>query len=116
MEDQKYTDLQEKLSQYAATISNPGKIAIMQQIACRESCESEINEIAGLSRFTVGMNLKYLKKYGLIKGNLTSRNISYCIDYSKLEEFKSLFDQFYNMVMENKDKLNGDKISCNKGK
>ena len=103
---------QEDLARFCASIGNHTRIAILETLACKDSCEATIKEVAGLSKFTVGMNLKYLKKYGLVKGSFTSKNISYCIDYEKLEEFKNLFDTFYNKVTENKLKLDAEKVSC----
>lgn len=58
------------------------------------------------------MNLKYLKRYGLIKGSLTSKNISYCLDYEKFDEFKALFDEFYIIVTKNKSKINAENVPC----
>lgn len=103
---------QEHLARFCASISNPTRIAILETLACKNTCEASINEIAGLSKFTVGMNLKYLKKYGLVKGSFTSKNTSYCLDYERLEEFKNLFDTFYNKVMENKPAMSSENVSC----
>lgn len=33
------------------------------------------------------------------------------IDYKKLEEFKALFDSFYNSVMVNREKVNPEKYN-----
>src|ERR1700761_2444380 len=103
---------QEELARFCAAIGNHTRIAILETLACHESCESDIREVAGLSRFTVGVNLKYLKKYGLIKGSFTSKNISYCIDHEQLDHFKNLFDTFYNKVTENKQKINSVAVCC----
>lgn len=102
----------EELAKFFASFSNTTRLAIVDKMACRDNCEQNIYEVGGLSRFTVGMNLKYLKKYDIIKGSLSSKNISYCLNYEKLEEFKTLFDEFYNKITENKPKLNSEKLSC----
>lgn len=103
---------EEELARFFASLSNTTRIAILEKLACRDNCENNINEIGGLSRFTIGMNIKYLKKHGLIKGSLTSKNISYCLNYNRLDEFKTLFDEFYNKVTQNRTKLNNGDISC----
>lgn len=100
------------LAKFAASISNPTRIAIIETLAFHNNCEGNINEVAGLTKFTVGLNLKYLKKYGLIKGSLTSKNISYCLDFEKLEEFKNAFDEFYNKVTVNKKIINHKNVPC----
>ncbi|MBA2610747.1 MAG: helix-turn-helix transcriptional regulator [Bacteroidetes bacterium] len=103
---------EEDLARFCASLANTTRIAILQTLACRNNCEGNIYEVAGLSKFTVGMNLKYLKRYGLIKGSLSSKNISYCIDFEKLDEFKNAFDEFYNKVTVNKQIINSENVPC----
>ena len=102
----------EELAKFFASFSNTTRLAIVDKMACPNNCEQDIYEVGGQSCFTVGMNLKYLKKYDIIKGSLSSKNISYCLNYEKLEGFENLFDEFYNKVTENKPKLNLEKLSC----
>lgn len=105
---------QEQLSRLCAAMGNPNRIVLMETLASQGQCvKNDFLEIDGLSKFTVGMNLKYLKKFGLINGTFTSKNLSYCIDYKKLEEFKELFDTFYNSMMSNKEKVNPENVNCN---
>lgn len=108
---------QEELSRFCAAMGNPNRIVIMETLASQGNCvKDDFLEIEGLSKFTVGLNLKYLKKFGLINGSFTSRNLSYCIDYKKLEEFKQLFDGFYNTLMVNKEKVNPQNTICSNTK
>lgn len=106
----------DQIAKFCASLSNTSRLAILETLACSGSCAGDINGIAGLSRFTVGMNLKYLKKFGLVKGSLTSKNISYCLDYEKLEEMKKKFDEFYKNITENKPKQEYANGSCAKKK
>lgn len=108
------TKRSEDFARFCASISNHRRIKILEALACKNGCESKIDEVAGLSKFTVAINLKYLKKFGLIKGSFTSKNTSYCIDYQKLEEFKSLFDAFYNDLVTNKPRTNSEMPCINK--
>jgi len=104
---------QEELSRFCAAVSNPNRVVILESLACQGNCvKDDFLEIEGLSKFTVGMNLKYLKKFGLINGSFTTRNLCYCIDYKKLEEFKELFDDFYNTLVSNKEKVNPKNEIC----
>jgi DNA-binding transcriptional ArsR family regulator len=101
------------LAKLCATLSNPTRIAILEKLACGDQCvKGEFLNIEGLSRFTVGQNLKELKKHGLIKGTLSSRSITYCLDYEKLEAFKSLFDDLYSTLIKNKERVNPTNSSC----
>lgn len=108
-----YNNRQKTLSRFCASMANPTRIAILETLAVQENCNTDIIEIPGLSKFTVQQNLKYLKKFDLINGGLDSKKISYCIDYKKLKEFKNLFDEFYNKVIESKAEVNPENIPCN---
>jgi hypothetical protein len=93
-----------RLAKMAGCIANPTFIAIMEVLARKGNCvKDDFIHIEGISRLTVALNLKYLKKYGLINGSLTARNLSYCLNYDKIEEFKMLFDEFYRRIMQSRD-------------
>lgn len=107
------TNRQEELSRFCAAMGNPNRIVILETLACQGNCvKDDFLEIEGLSKYTVGMNLKYLKKFGLINGTFTTRNLSYCIDYKKLEEFKELFDDFCTTLISTKEKVNPENQTC----
>jgi hypothetical protein len=90
------------LSRFCACFGNPTILAILEELAKRGDSDKEhFLELKGVSSFTINMNLKYLKKYGLVKGSL-SPETPYCIDYEGLEEGKKQFDAFYNKLMKNK--------------
>jgi len=106
---------QVKLAHFCAAIGNPTRVVIMETLAAKHSCVTdEIIDISGLSKFTVGANLKSLKKSGLINGSFGIKNLYYCINYKQLEEFKSIFDEFYNKIIENKQKINPENVICSK--
>lgn len=108
---------QDELARFCAALGNPNRIVILETLASQGNCiKDDFLDIDGLSKFTVGMNLKYLKKFELINGTFTTRNLSYCIDYKKLDEFKELFDSFYNTVMINREKVNPQNAICNNTK
>lgn len=101
------------LSRFSAALGNPTRIAILDSLASHEHCvKGDFLEIPGISRFTVGQNLKELKKYGLVNGSFTSKKITYCLDYDKLEEFKLLFDNFYNSLVKNRNSVNPENEIC----
>ncbi len=103
----------EILSRYCAALGNPNRILLLEPLASEAKCiKDDVLEIQGLSKFTVGVNLKYLKKFGLINGTFTSRNLSYCIDYKKLEEFKLLFDDLYKTLTLNRSEINPENKIC----
>lgn len=69
-------------------------------------------EMGEVSKFTVGQNVKQLAKLGLINGSFTRKTMSYCINYEKLEEWKSAADELYNSLVKNKDKVNPNNSPC----
>lgn len=107
-----HSDNHKELSRFCASLGNPSRIAILETLTNRVNCNTDIIEIQGLSKFTVQQNLKYLKKFGLINGGVNARKISYCIDYEKVEEFKTMFDDFYNKIMAHKAQVNPENVPC----
>lgn len=107
----------ETLARYCGTLSNPRRIALLKAIASNSNCvKDNFVEVEGLNKFAVGMNLKYLKKFELVNGTFTTKKLQYCINYKKLEEFKSLFDDFYNSIIENKENIGITDKNCNSTK
>lgn len=105
------------LSRFCGTLSNPRRIALLKALASNSNCvKDNFVEVDGLNKFAVGMNLKYLKKFGLVNGTFTTKKLQYCINYEKLEEFKILFDDFYNSVIENKESIGSTNENCSNNK
>jgi len=58
--------------------------------------------------------VKQLARVGLINGSFTKNTMSYCIDYDKREEWKSVMDELYNSWIKNKNKVNPSNAPCPK--
>ena len=107
----------ETLARFCGALSNQRRIALLAAVASNSNCvKDSYVEVEGLNKFAVGMNLKYLKKFGLVNGTFTSKKLQYCINYEQLEEFKGLFDEFYNSIIENKANIGSKSESCNNAK
>lgn len=103
----------ETLARYCGTLSNQRRVALLAEIAANSNCvKDSFVEVEGLNKFAVGMNLKYLKKYGLVNGTITTKQLQYCINYEKLEEFKTLFDQFYTSLIQHKSTVGITNQNC----
>ena len=101
-----------KLARYCASLANPRRASLIEAIASNPNCiRNTYVEVDGLNKFAVGMNLKYLKKFGIVNGVLTTKHLEYCLNYEGIEEFKLLFDDFYNKVIAHKNKVNQE--TCN---
>lgn len=91
-------------------LSNPTRISLLEKLACEGSCvKDDFIDIDGLSKFTVGMNLKYLKKFEIINGNLSSKNLSYC---KKVDELKKMFDEFYERINKDRGNIDANNGNC----
>lgn len=100
------------LALFFGALANPSRIALLKNIAHKDACISDESVgVKGLSSFTVNVNLRYLKKYGLITGDLSSRKRSYCVNHKKIEELKQLFDAFYLQI---NDKSRSDNKACSR--
>lgn len=102
-----------ELARLCGSMSNPSRIALLEKLACDGSCiKDDFIELEGMSKFTVGMNLKYLKKFELINGNLSSKKLSYCLNYKKLDELKKMFDEFYERLNRNRGNIDANNGNC----
>lgn len=91
------------IADIAKAISHPARLAILIEVAKQKSCIcGEIVEVLPLAQSTVSQHLKELKEVGLIKGTVDGTKSCYCINWSKINEFKSLINNF----------LQGEEINC----
>ncbi len=89
-------ELQE-LAKFTKVLSHPARLAILQYLAETKTCISgDISDQLPLSRSTVSQHLKELKELGLIHGEIDGLKINYCLSALKIQEYKKLFDDFFN--------------------
>ena len=85
-----------KLADFAKAISHPARVAILNEIAKKETCTcGEIVEIIPLSQATVSQHLKELKKAGLIEMEEDGTKSRYSIDWKTFKKFGKSFNSFY---------------------
>jgi predicted transcriptional regulator len=102
-----------ELARLCGVLSNSSRIALIEKLACDGTCiKDDFIELNGMSKFTVGINLRYLKKFGIINGTITSKNLSYCINYKKIDELKSMFDEFYENINKSRGNIDANKGNC----
>ena len=86
-----------ELADFANAISHPARVAILKQIAGRETCIcGEIVEVLPLAQSTVSQHLKELKTAGLIKGEIEGTSICYCIDEKVWKEAQGLLNKVFD--------------------
>jgi ArsR family transcriptional regulator, arsenate/arsenite/antimonite-responsive transcriptional repressor len=92
------------LAEFAKAISHPARVAILKEVAQRQSCIcGEIVEVLPLAQSTVSQHLKELKEVGLIVGTVEGVKSCYCINWAAFEKISALFKGFL------------DKTQCCKG-
>lgn len=97
------TELREQedvqLSQWAALLSNPARLAILRYLLKQESCiNADLVEVLGLAQPTVTQHLKALKEAGLVQGQILGDRRNYCLNKSGLQAMQSEFESFFNAL------------------
>jgi ArsR family transcriptional regulator, arsenate/arsenite/antimonite-responsive transcriptional repressor len=100
---EEFADELNYLADIAKAISHPARLAILVEVAKRKECIcGEIVEVLPLAQSTVSQHLKELKDVELIKGTVEGTKSCYCINWSKINEFKTLINNF----------LQGEVMNC----
>ena len=84
------------LSEFARVMGHPARIAIIKELAKRETCIcGEIVEVIPLAQSTISQHLKELKKAGLIQGTVNGVKSCYCINWENFNRLSQEMDQFF---------------------
>jgi ArsR family transcriptional regulator, arsenate/arsenite/antimonite-responsive transcriptional repressor len=84
------------IADFAKAISHPARVAILKEIAKRETCIcGEIVEVLPLAQSTVSQHLKELLKAELIKGSIDGTKSCYCLNWKTFEKFEKTFNEFF---------------------
>ena len=84
-----------KLAELAKALGHPARIAILKELARRNSCVcGEIVEVLPLAQSTVSQHLKELKNAGLIQGTVEGVKSCYCIDWENMRYLQELVGSF----------------------
>ncbi len=92
-----FSDELQEIAILCKALSHPARLAIINYLAEKNVCISgEIALELPLSRTTVTQHLNELKDIGLIKGEISGKNVCYCINNDALIRAKSLLDIYLN--------------------
>lgn len=92
-----FSKKENELSDFANAISHPARIAILKELARRETCIcGEIVEVLPLAQSTVSQHLKELLKAELITGTVEGVKSCYCINWKTFEKFEKTFGEFFS--------------------
>ena len=91
-----FGEAENQLAYIAKALSHPARIAILKEIARRQSCIcGEIVEVMPLAQSTVSQHLKELSEAGLIKGTVDGAKSCYCINWETFRRFGQIFNEFF---------------------
>jgi len=103
----------QELALLAKAISHPARLAILQFLAETKTCISgDISDFLPLSRTTVSQHLKELKELGLIHGEIDGLKVNYCLCKSSLDNFKTMFDVFFEKFESIETECNVNHKTC----
>ena len=97
---------QEVLARFAKALGHPTRIEILVFLSSQDSCFfGDIHDVLPIAKSTVSQHLKELKDAGLIKGEIETPKVRYCIHKQNWEIARKLF---YNLF----DVFDGDGLVC----
>jgi DNA-binding transcriptional ArsR family regulator len=95
-----FTDEQNELAQIAKAFSHPARVAILQHLLTANACvNGHLVEELGLAQATISQHLRELKDIGIITGTIEGVSVSYCINPSRWEQVKTLFNQIFDQYI-----------------
>lgn len=100
MIQKKYSEEQERMARFAKAMGHPARMAILQFLACQESCFfGDIHEELPIAKATVSQHLKELKDAGLIQGEIEAPKVKYCINRENWEIARRMFADFFGQPL-----------------
>lgn len=91
-----FTREQNDLAQIAKAFAHPARVAIIQYLLKANACiNGNLVQELGLAQPTISQHLKELKAIGIIQGTIEGVSVSYCINPTRWEEVKNLFNALF---------------------
>jgi ArsR family transcriptional regulator, arsenate/arsenite/antimonite-responsive transcriptional repressor len=95
-----FTTKQNRIADLAKAFAHPARVAILQLLATRKSCVcGDLVDELPLAQATVSQHLKELKRIGIIRGEVDTPRVCYCIDEPVWQEAKATFGTFFESLV-----------------
>lgn len=92
-----FTAEQNELAQLAKAFAHPARVAIMQHLVKTQACiNGDLVQELGLAQATISQHLRELKEVGIIQGTIEGVSVSYCINPTKWEQIKQIFNGLFD--------------------
>ena len=94
-----FPDSQKSLAEWARALGHPGRIALLETLAERDTCTcGELVEELPLAQATVSQHLKALKESGLIVGTIDGPRSCYCVDRDAMRRMADSFLKWFGTL------------------
>ena len=81
-------------ARFAKALGHPIRLAILDLLNSQACCfHGDMAEVLPIAKSTLSQHLKELKNAGLIKGNITSPTVKYCINRENFDLAKRLLSK-----------------------
>ena|SRR5690554_319762 len=88
----------EMVARFAKALSHPTRIEILVFLASQDSCFfGDIHDELPIAKSTVSQHLKELRDAGLIKGEIETPKVRYCINNDKWVLARRLFSNIFDL-------------------
>ena len=92
------TEDQKKMARYAKAMGHPIRMYVLELLSKQNCCYSgDLTEELPVVKSTLSQHLKELKDAGLIKGEIETPKVRYCINEENWKEAQLLFKKFLLM-------------------
>lgn len=99
-----FVDRQINLAGAARALGHPGRLALLEVLASRESCTcGELVHELPLAQATVSQHLKVLKEAGFVTGTIEGPRTCYCIDWDAIAEIGNAFKDWFAVIGDGTD-------------
>ena len=89
---------QETVARFAKALGHPTRIEILVFLASQDSCFfGDIHDELPIAKSTVSQHLKELRDAGLIKGEIETPKVRYCIHKENWEIARKLFYNLFDL-------------------
>ncbi|WP_020530411.1 ArsR/SmtB family transcription factor [Flexithrix dorotheae] len=96
-----FSQEQNDLAQVAKAFAHPARVAIIQYLIKADACiNGDLVQELGLAQATISQHLRELKEIGIIQGTIEGVSVSYCINSTRWEEIKNLFNQLFDKFID----------------
>ncbi|MDD4776658.1 MAG: metalloregulator ArsR/SmtB family transcription factor [Fermentimonas sp.] len=97
---------QELVSRFAKAMAHPTRIEILVFLASQDSCFfGDIHDEFSIAKSTMSQHLKELRDAGLIKGEIETPKVRYCIHKENWETAQRLFANLFDL-------FDGNEVIC----